>query len=142
MTVRVLEAALDPWRELAAYEAAHDFAGKVGAACIFVGTMRDFNQGASVAAMTLEHYAPMTLRELEAIGTEAAQRWKLEDWLMLHRVGALRPKDPIVVVAAWSGHREEAFAACRYMIEALKTRAPFWKQEQTDSGARWVTQGA
>jgi molybdopterin synthase catalytic subunit len=91
--------------------------------------------------MSLEHYPAMTERELQAIGGEAARRWALEDWLVVHRVGALQPGDPIVLVAAWSGHRAEAFAACRYIIEALKTRAPFWKQEQTATGARWVRGG-
>jgi molybdopterin synthase catalytic subunit len=141
MKARVVAEPFDPWQELARYESSRQFAGKVGAACVFVGTMRDFNQGTAVAAMSLEHYPAMTERELETIGREAAKRWTIEDWLVVHRVGELRPNDPIVLVAAWSGHREEAFAACRYIIEALKTRAPFWKQEQTAGGARWVEQG-
>ena len=141
MKVRVLAEPFDPWQLLARYESARQFGGKVGAACVFVGTMRDFNQGTAVAAMSLEHYPAMTERELETIGREAAQRWALEDWLVVHRVGALRPSDPIVLVAAWSGHRAQAFAACRYILEALKTRATFWKQEQTAAGARWVSGG-
>lgn len=141
MKARVVAEPFDPWQELARYESSRDLGGKVGAACVFVGTMRDFNQGIAVAAMSLEHYPAMTERELETIGREAAQRWAIEDWLVVHRVGALRPRDPIVLVAAWSGHREEAFAACRYIIEALKTRAPFWKREQTAGGARWVSGG-
>jgi molybdopterin synthase catalytic subunit len=138
--VRVVSGAFEPWRELAEFEAARGFAGKVGAACVFVGTMRDFNQGAAIDAMTLEHYPAMTQRSLEAIGREAAQQWSIEDWLVIHRHGELRPSDPIVLVAVWSGHREQAFAACRYIIEALKTRAPFWKHEQTAAGKRWVEQ--
>jgi molybdopterin synthase catalytic subunit len=141
MKAHVVSGPFDPWQEVARYESSRQFGGKVGAACVFVGTMRDFNQGTAVAAMSLEHYPAMTGRELETIGREAAQRWAIEDWLVVHRVGELRPNDPIVLVAAWSGHREEAFAACRYIIEALKTRAPFWKQEQTAGGARWVEQG-
>ncbi|UCH52691.1 MAG: molybdenum cofactor biosynthesis protein MoaE [Pseudomonadota bacterium] len=138
MSVRVIDTPLEPWREVAAFEATQKFAGKVGAACVFVGTMRDYNQDTTVRSMVLEHYPAMTERELEAIGNEAARKWTIEKWMVVHRHGALQPSDPIVLVAAWSGHREQAFAACRYIIEALKTRAPFWKQEQTENGARWV----
>jgi molybdopterin synthase catalytic subunit len=100
--------------------------------------MRDFNQGQPVAAMTLEHYPGMTEGYLEKISAEARQRWPLLDTLVIHRVGPLTPAEPIVLVAAWSAHRADAFAACRYLIDELKTRAPFWKLEQLPDRERWV----
>lgn len=141
MVIRVQTQAFDPWREVAQHEAAQagSWGGKVGAAAVFVGSMRDFNQGQGVAAMTLEHYPGMTEAYLRRISEEARNRWPLLDTLILHRVGPLTPAEPIVLVAAWSSHRDDAFAACRYLIDELKTRAPFWKQEQTGAGTRWVS---
>jgi len=100
--------------------------------------MRDFNDDAAVQGMTLEHYPGMTERHLERIVASALQEWRLLDALVLHRVGALQPNDPIVLVAVWSAHRAEAFAACRFIMEELKSKAPFWKREDTTAGARWV----
>lgn len=142
MTVRVQAKAFDPWVELAAYEAGQAAvrAGKAGATAVFVGSMRDFNQGQAVSAMTLEHYPGMTESYLEKIGAEARSRWELLDTFILHRYGPLAPNDPIVLVAVWSSHRDAAFAACRYLIDELKTRAPFWKHETTPEGRRWVEQ--
>jgi molybdopterin synthase catalytic subunit len=127
----------DPWQELARFEATL-VNGKYGASASFVGTMRDFNAGDNVEAMTLEHYPEMTQKFLDTICTEASQRWQLLDCLIIHRYGEIRPGEPIVVTAAWSAHRAEAFEACRYLIEELKARAPFWKKEITDAGERWV----
>ena len=143
MTIRVQAEAFDPWRELAGHEAANPSLrnGKAGAAAVFVGSMRDFNQGEAVTAMTLEHYPGMTEGYLEKISAEARQRWLLLDILVIHRFGPLTPAEPIVLVAAWSAHRADAFAACRYLIDELKTRAPFWKREQLPDGVRWVEQG-
>jgi len=143
MAIRVQPEAFDPWRELAAHEAAQAdrLAGKAGAAVAFVGRMRDFSHGARVTAMQLEHYSGMTEAYLEKISVEARARWELLDTLIIHRFGPLQPDDPIVLVAAWSAHREAAFAAARYLIDELKIRAPFWKQEQTPAGARWVQSG-
>ena len=140
--IRVQTELFDPWQILKDWEAGQPAAIRAGAggAAVFVGSMRDFNQGAATAAMTLEHYPGMTERYLEKIEAEARSRWGLLDVLVVHRVGPLTPSEPIVLVAAWSAHRADAFAACRYLIDELKTRAPFWKQEQTDSGARWVVQ--
>jgi molybdopterin synthase catalytic subunit len=141
--VRLLGEPLDPWREIVAHQAARpELAGRFGATAVFVGSMRDFNDGAAVRAMTLEHYAPMTLKEIERLCGEAAARWELLDILVAHRHGPLAPNDPIVLVAVWAAHRDSAFAACRYVIDALKARAPFWKREETDGGARWVAQKA
>ena len=140
MTVRLLAAAFDPWQEIVRYQSGRlNLAGKFGATAVFVGTLRDFNQGNPVQAMTLEHYAPMTEKHLERVSREATEQWPIDDLLVIHRYGELRPNDPIVCVAVWASHREAAFAACRYVIDELKTRAPFWKQEQTREGLRWVT---
>jgi len=142
MTIRVQEAAFNPWEALAAHEQAEQtrLAGKTGGVAVFVGSMRDFNQGQAVSAMTLEHYPGMTEAYLGKIRDEAHRRWELVDSLILHRVGPLVPGEPIVLVACWAAHRAAASAACRYLIDELKTRAPFWKQEQTGDGMRWVEQ--
>jgi molybdopterin synthase catalytic subunit len=131
----------DPWQELARQEAAQRacYPGGAGAAAIFVGSVRDLNEGEAVHALVLEHYPGMTERQLEAIAREALNCWELVDLLVLHRYGELTPGDPIVLVAVWSAHRAEAFAACRYLIEELKSRAPFWKRETLPTGSRWVT---
>lgn len=111
----------------------------VGGVVSFVGLMRDFNDGSQVSAMTLEHYPGMTEKALAAIVDQALARWQLESVRLVHRVGTVRPQDPIVLVAVASAHRGEAFRACEFIIDYLKTRAPFWKREQTADGrSRWV----
>ena len=110
----------------------------VGAIASFIGLVRDVNDGAAVASMTLEHYPGMTEKALEAIVAEAGERWDLIGVSVVHRVGELRPTDPIVLVAVASAHRDEAFQACQFVMDFLKTRAPFWKKEQNPQGARWV----
>jgi len=110
----------------------------VGAMASFVGYARDVNDGSGVTAMTLEHYPGMTEKALAALADEAAARWTLIDATVIHRVGRLLPGDPIVLVAVASRHRGDAFAACEYLMDALKTRAPFWKKEETPAGERWV----
>jgi len=111
---------------------------RTGAVVTFVGTVRDLNDGAQVAAMELEHYPGMTEASIDRIIDQAAARWPIHDALVIHRVGALLPRDQIVLVAVTSAHRGEAFAACEFIIDYLKTEAPFWKKEQTPEGARWV----
>jgi len=139
MKVGLLTTALDPWKEIVAYQqSTESMHGKYGATASFVGTMRDFNEGDNVVAMTLEHYPKMTERHLKQIVSTAQQRWDILDTLILHRVGALLPNDPIVLVAVWSGHRAAAFDACRYIMEELKSNAPFWKKESLHEGTRWV----
>ena len=113
-------------------------AGRAGAVVSFTGLVRDLNQGETIARMTLEHYPGMTEKALAAIEAEAMERWELIDSIIIHRVGPLHPNDRIVFVAAASAHRKASFRACEYMIDSLKTRAPFWKKEATASGARWV----
>jgi molybdopterin synthase catalytic subunit len=111
---------------------------RVGAMVSFLGLMRDMNDGDAVSGMTLEHYPGMTEKALLAIAEEAAARWSLDGVRILHRVGALTPQDPIVLVAVTSAHRGDAFRACEFLIDYLKTRAPFWKKETTPAGDRWV----
>jgi molybdopterin synthase catalytic subunit len=111
---------------------------KVGAIVNFVGVVRDLNEGEQIAEMELEHYPGMTEKALEDIITQARGRWDLFDALVIHRVGPLKPLDQIVLVAVTSAHRGEAFAACEFIIDYLKTQAPFWKKEQTPQGSRWV----
>lgn len=111
---------------------------RTGAVVTFVGTVRDLNDGAQVAAMELEHYPGMTEASIDRIIDQAAARWPIHDALVIHRVGPLLPRDQIVLVAVTSAHRGEAFAACEFIIDYLKTEAPFWKKEQTPEGARWV----
>ena len=110
----------------------------IGAIASFVGLARDMSEGSGVQAMTLEHYPGMTEKALAALVEEANARWALLDVTVIHRVGRLLPGDPIVLVAVASRHRGEAFAACEYLMDALKTRAPFWKKEETPEGERWV----
>lgn len=141
MHIEIREEPFLPWEEIQRYEQGvldPRHAGQYGAATVFSGTMREFNEGDGVSGMFLEHYPGMTDSYLEKISQEAAERWDILDTLILHRVGPLHPNDPIVLVAAWSAHRGEAFAAARYLIEELKSRAPFWKKEQLEGGERWV----
>lgn len=135
MAVRVQEADFDVGAELAALRAGD---ARIGALASFVGLVRDINDGAGVSEMTLEHYPGMTEKALADIEAEARSRWALFGVLVIHRVGELRPQDQIVLVAVTAAHRGEAFAACEFIIDYLKTRAPFWKKEATPDGARWV----
>lgn len=110
----------------------------IGAIASFVGIARDIHEGSGVAAMTLEHYPGMTEKALAKLVDDAHMRWTLQDVTVIHRVGRLLPGDPIVLVAVASRHRGEAFAACEFIMDFLKTQAPFWKKEETADGARWV----
>jgi molybdopterin synthase catalytic subunit len=135
MPVRVQTQDFDLSAEVAALRAGRP---QVGAVACFVGTVRDLNQGTGVSSMTLEHYPGMTEKALESIVAQARARWTLDDVLVVHRVGELAPLDQIVLVAVTSAHRGEALAACEFVIDWLKTQAPFWKKEITPDGARWV----
>jgi len=133
--VRVQDAAFDIGAEIDALRAGDP---RIGAIATFVGTVRDANDGASVATMTLEHYPGMTERALADIVAEAKGRFDIVDALVIHRVGRLVPGDAIVLVAVTGAHRGAAFAACEFVMDYLKTRAPFWKKEATPDGERWV----
>ena len=110
----------------------------IGAVASFIGLVRDLSHSTTVTEMTLEHYPGMTEKALTEIVEEAKRRWKIIDALVIHRIGPLKPTDQIVLVATSSAHRGDAFAACEFIMDYLKTRAPFWKKEQTESGAHWV----
>jgi len=135
MAVRVQTADFDVAQELATLRARD---ARVGAVVTFIGTVRDVNDDSRVSQMTLEHYPGMTDTALEAIIVNAKARFDIYDALVIHRVGELRPTDQIVLVAVTSAHRGEAFDACRFIIDYLKTEAPFWKKEHTQQGMRWV----
>ncbi|MBN9358578.1 MAG: molybdopterin synthase catalytic subunit MoaE [Herbaspirillum huttiense] len=135
MPVRVQTADFDLSAEVAQLRLANP---RVGAVVSFVGTVRDLNDGAAVSEMELEHYPAMTERALEQIVEQAKARWPIFDALVIHRVGPMQPREQIVLVAVTSPHRGEAFAACEFIMDYLKTQAPFWKKEQTPDGARWV----
>lgn len=135
MSVSVQEADFDVGAETAALTAGD---ARAGAVASFVGLVRDVNDGAGISEMTLEHYPGMTEKALEAIVAEAKARWDIYAVRVIHRVGRLLPCDRIVFVAVSSAHRGEAFAACEFIMDYLKTKAPFWKREVTPDGARWV----
>lgn len=138
MTIFIRNEAFNPWQEIQHYQ--DSVTAGHGATSIFIGTMRDFNDGDTVKAMTLEHYSGMTEKQLAKIVTAAKQQWAVLDTLIVHRVGNILPNEPIVLVSVWTRHRGDAFDACRYIMEALKSHAPFWKKEllSTDE-ERWVT---
>ena len=135
MTLRIREADFDAGAELAARRAGDT---RIGALASFIGLVRDVSHGTGVSEMTLEHYPGMTENALAAIVDEAKSRWDLYGALVIHRVGRLQPCDQIVLVAVTSAHRGDAFAACEFIMDYLKTRAPFWKREATADGAHWV----
>ena len=135
MTVRVQTEDFDLSTEVAALRAQNP---KIGAVACFVGTVRDLNDGSAVEALELEHYPGMTEKALEAIVEAARERWPGTDVLIVHRVGKLVPLDQIVLVATTSMHRGDAFASCEFVMDYLKTQAPFWKKEKTEQGERWV----
>ena len=135
MVVRVQTDDFDVGREIAALRGSDP---RVGAVATFIGTVRDVNDASTVTAMTLEHYPGLTEKALVAIVDEARARFSIVDASVIHRVGALLPTDQIVLVAVTSAHRGDAFDACRFIMDILKTRAPFWKKEDTPQGSRWV----
>jgi molybdopterin synthase catalytic subunit len=135
MTVRVQSEDFDISAEIAALRRGNP---GVGAVASFIGVVRDLNEGDRVSEMTLEHYPGMTEKSIEDIIAQARTRWQVMDALVIHRIGTLRPLDQIVLVIVTSAHRGDAFAACEFIMDYLKTRAPFWKKEATPSGARWV----
>jgi molybdopterin synthase catalytic subunit len=113
---------------------------QLGAVACFVGLVREMTDGDAIASMTLEHYPEMTEKQLQQIVAQARERWPLEDCLVIHRYGRLEPGDRIVLVVTTSSHRDAAFDACRFVVDWLKTSAPFWKQEEGSKGSRWVEQ--
>jgi molybdopterin synthase catalytic subunit len=135
MTVRIQTGDFDVGAEIAALRRGNP---RIGAIASFIGTVRDVNEGDAVREMTLEHYPGMTEKAIEEIVGQARARWDAVDALVIHRVGTLRPADQIVLVVVAGSHRGEVFAACEFIMDYLKTRAPFWKKERTGKGLRWV----
>ncbi len=135
MPVRVQTEDFDAGREIAELRRGNP---AIGAIASFIGVVRDVNDGEAVAEMTLEHYPGMTEKSIVKIIDQAKSRWKIFDALVIHRIGRLSPLDQIVLVVVTGAHRGDAFAACEFIMDYLKTRAPFWKKEQTRDGARWV----
>ena len=135
MKISVQTEDFDAGAELAQVRLAHP---EVGALVSFVGQVRDLNDGAMVSGMHLEHYPGMTEKALTGIAEQAMQRWELAEALVIHRHGDLKPLDQIVLVVVASAHRQAAFAACEFIMDYLKTEAPFWKKESTPEGERWV----
>ncbi|WP_028224749.1 molybdenum cofactor biosynthesis protein MoaE [Paraburkholderia ferrariae] len=135
MLVRVQTEDFDLTTEVAQLRARNP---AIGAVACFVGTVRDLNDGSTVATMELEHYPGMTEKALEGIAVEAQRRWPGIEVLIVHRVGKLAPLDQIVLVATTAMHRGDAFASCEFVMDYLKSEAPFWKKEETEHGARWV----
>lgn len=138
--VKIFEEIFDPWILQKEYqESSMQGRADYGATANFIGTMRDFNEGDDVVGMELEHYPEMTEKQLHAIIDTVEQKWGIQNTLIVHRVGKILPAEPIMLVAVWSAHRAAAFDACRFLMEELKHRAPFWKKEQLSSGgSRWV----
>ena len=139
MKIDIRSESIDPWQEIIDYQSScSDMQGKYGATAVFVGSMRDINEGETVLSMTLEHYPGMTEAHLRRIAEQAASKWDIQDTLIIHRIGVVSPSDPIVLVVVWSAHRAAAYEANRFIMEDLKSKAPFWKKETLASGARWV----
>jgi len=138
MAVLIKPESFDPLVLQNAHEATLE-PGTFGATANFIGTMRNVNEGDDVIGMMLEHYPGMTEKELDSIVEDARAQWPIDDALIVHRVGDIQPGEPIVLTAVWSAHRSAAFEACRFLMEALKSRAPFWKRETLKDGShRWV----
>ncbi len=139
MKVEVRESEFDPWQEVMTYQEEElQQRGKFGANAIFVGTMRGVNEGDEVTSMQLDYYPGMTQKHLQRIAQRALDEFEILDVMVLHRVGQVFPGDPIVCVAAWSVHRGAAYEANRFIMEDLKSKAPFWKKEKSEKKERWV----
>ena len=139
MKIKILDEKFDPWQEIVEFKRNElQNNSSIGDSSIFLGTVRDFNDDEKVESLFLEHYPDMTEKYLTKIVDDAIKKHKIFDGLVIHRVGELRPTDPIVVVATWSEHRENAFDATREIMESLKSEAPLWKKETNAKGFRWV----
>ena len=139
MKIEIIKEQFDPWEILVDYkknQLQND--AKIGASSIFLGTMRDFNDDEDIESMELEHYPGMTEEYLTKLVKDSIEKFKIIDGLVIHRVGVLKPTDPIVLVATWSEHRDNAFNATREIMESLKSEAPLWKKESTNTGFKWV----
>jgi len=127
----------EPYLTISKYQKSLD--KQYGGAVTFVGTMRDFNEGEAVNSLFLEHYPGMTEKQIQQICEQAKEKWKVVDLIVIHRIGLIHPEETIVVIGVWSEHRSDAFNACRFIINELKTRAPFWKCEQIGDKKKWIS---
>lgn len=131
---------LEPYKALEKYDQRlRSSCSSIGASAYFIGNMRDVNDSKTIKSMLLEHYPGMTEKELNRVARKAKSKWDLVDVLLLHRVGRVYPNDTIVVIGVWSTHRADAFEACRYIMEVLKSDVPIWKKEQRIDGEHWVS---
>lgn len=140
MSSHIVETTFEPWTTIRDHQCSTQHDVQFGATATFVGTMRDFNDDSDVSAMTLEHYPAMTQHYLDKLINQAKKQWDLQDVLIVHRVGEIKPSEPIMLIACWSAHRRASLDACSWLIEELKHRAPFWKKETRPDGDRWVEQ--
>ncbi len=138
MQIELLSNSFNALQKLEEYQANLSQSGEYGAMSNFIGTMRHSNEGKDIVEMFLEHYPGMTEKSLESIVIQAQKQWEIIDTLVVHRVGNIQPNDAIVLVAVWSVHRVDAFESCRYIMEQLKSTAPFWKRETTNNSHHWV----
>lgn len=139
MKIEIRDAKFDPWQEATAYQEQYlGKHGKYGATAVFVGTMREMNEGEEVSSMYLEHYPEMAEKHLEQIAQAALNKWEILDVLILHRTGRVFPNDPIVCVIVWAAHRAAAYEANRFIMEDLKSKSPFWKKESLKEHERWI----
>ena len=143
MKIEIRDEKFDPWQEVTTYQEQYlGKHGKYGATAVFVGTMREMNEGEEVSSMYLEHYPEMAKKHLEQIAQAALNKWEILDVLILHRTGQVFPNDPIVCVIVWSAHRAAAYEANRFIMEDLKSKSPFWKKESLKGHERWVEKNA
>jgi molybdopterin synthase catalytic subunit len=138
MKIDIRQEPFNPYHEIEQYQVDMALHGKIGATSCFVGTMRDFNQDRSVQGMTLEYYPGMTEKHITRICKEASEKWTLLDCFVIHRVGEIQINEAIVVISVWASHRGDAMDACRFILEDLKSKAPFWKKEKLEEDEKWV----
>lgn len=138
MSAHISAQPFDAWQSIAKHQNQSALGNQFGATATFIGSMRDFNDGANVSSMVLEHYPEMTQLYLKKLEQQAHKKWDLLDSLIIHRIGAISLADPIVLIACWSAHRRASLDACNWLIEELKHNAPFWKKETRKDGDRWV----
>ncbi len=135
--IKIIDSVFNPYQEVENYQ--NQLNQIFGATCVFVGTMRDFNEGYDIQSMTLEHYAGMTEKQLEKIINDVKKQWSILDYLIIHRIGEIQPHEAIVLIGIWSIHRGDAFDSACYVMEMLKKNAPFWKKEHLKNNtSRWV----
>lgn len=138
MKVEIRQSPFNPYQEIENFQSTLDISGRFGATASFVGTMRDLNNDQQIQGMTIEHYPAMTEKHINEICNQASEKWSLLEILVIHRIGEIKISDAIIVIAVWAVHRGDAQDACRFILEDLKSKAPFWKKEKLEHGESWV----